>query len=76
MSASDMRGSQQTASKSPVCVQDFTTGTFFNRVIDDGKGSDNTRHLGRHPASGDAFLLPPDRVRRVLLVSGAVSLEC
>lgn len=61
--------------KAPGCVQDFTTGTFFNRVIDDGKGSDNTRHLGRHPTSGEAFLLPPERVRRVLLVSGAVSLD-
>ena len=25
-------------------LDDFTTGRFFNRVIDDGKSSDNTRH--------------------------------
>lgn len=57
-------------------TQDFTTGCFFNRVIDDSKASDNTRHLARHPVTGEPFLLPPDRIRRVLLVSGAVSLLC
>ena len=53
--------------------QDLATDTFFNRVIDDSKASDNTRHLARHPVTGEAFLLPPHRIRRVLLVSGAVS---
>lgn len=57
-------------------AQDFTTGCYFNRVIDDSKASDNTRHLARHPVTGEPFLLPPDRIRRVLLVSGAVSLLC
>lgn len=54
-------------------TQDFTPGTFFNRIIDDGKASDNTRHMSHHPATGGPFLLPPERIRRVLLVSGAVS---
>ena len=53
-------------------TQDFTTGTFFNRVIDDSKASDNTRHLSRHPVTGEPFLRPPAGIRRVLLVSGAV----
>lgn len=48
--------------------QDLSSGTFFNRVIDDGKASDNTRHLGRHPTTGQPFLLPAVAIRRVLLV--------
>ena len=52
----------------PLTLQDFSSGTFFNRVIDDGKASDNTRHLSHHPKTGEPFLLPPMDIRRVLLV--------
>lgn len=55
-----------------ISMQDFTTGKYFNRVIDDGKASDNTRHLARHSVTGEAHLLPQDQIRRVLLVSGQV----
>jgi 2-oxoglutarate dehydrogenase E1 component len=34
-------------------LADFASGTFFNRVIDDCKKSDNTRHLSRHPKTGE-----------------------
>lgn len=30
-------------------LADFTAGCFFNRVIDDGKASDNTRHKAVNP---------------------------
>jgi 2-oxoglutarate dehydrogenase complex dehydrogenase (E1) component-like enzyme len=50
-------------------LMDFTTGTFFNRVIDDSKGSDNTRHLA-HDRSGRPFLEPPDKIVRVILCCG------
>ncbi|KIY92445.1 putative 2-oxoglutarate dehydrogenase E1 component DHKTD1 [Monoraphidium neglectum] len=30
-------------------LEDFTTGRYFNRVIDDGKASDNTRHKAINP---------------------------
>ncbi|KAK9809577.1 hypothetical protein WJX73_003787 [Symbiochloris irregularis] len=40
-------------------LHDFGPGTFFNRVIDDGKVSDNTRHLSHHPRTGAAFTVPP-----------------
>ena len=53
----------------PALLQDFSSGTFFNRVIDDGKASDNTRHLSHHPKTGEPYLLPPLDIRRVLLVS-------
>ena len=49
---------------------DLGVGTFFNRVIDDGKASDNTRHRAAHPGTGEAFLVPPHAVRRVLLCCG------
>uniref|UniRef100_A0A061RGW0 2-oxoglutarate dehydrogenase E1 component n=1 Tax=Tetraselmis sp. GSL018 TaxID=582737 RepID=A0A061RGW0_9CHLO len=52
-------------------LRDFTDGTFFNRVIDDGKGSDNTRHLSKNP-QGERYLLDPPWVRRVILCSGAI----
>ncbi|KAK9823055.1 hypothetical protein WJX81_005034 [Elliptochloris bilobata] len=51
-------------------LHDMTSGTFFNRVIDDGKVSDNTRHRSRHPVTGELFLLPPDRIRRIVLCAG------
>ena len=80
-------------------LHDMTSGTFFNRVIDDGKvtppcspllllctcygkpcragnafpplqGSDNTRHRSHHPATGEPYLLPPHRIRRVILCTG------
>jgi hypothetical protein len=58
-------------------LQDFSSGTFFNRVIDDGKASDNTRHLSHHPKTGEPYLLPPLDIRRVLLVTArAVALFC
>jgi 2-oxoglutarate dehydrogenase E1 component len=52
-------------------LHDFTTGTFFNRLIDDGKASDNTRHRGVSH-DGTPFLAPPHHIRRVVLCSGAV----
>jgi 2-oxoglutarate dehydrogenase E1 component len=45
---------------------------FFNRVIDDGKASDNTRHLAVSPLSGEAYLLPAAAIRRVVLCSGQI----
>lgn len=53
-------------------LADLASGTFFNRVIDDSKASDNTRHLARHPVTGAPFLLPPHEIRRVLLCSGQI----
>ncbi|BDA49631.1 probable 2-oxoglutarate dehydrogenase E1 component [Coccomyxa sp. Obi] len=53
-------------------LADFTVGTFFNRVIDDGKASDNTRHKAVNPATGEPFLLPPDQIRRVILCCGQI----
>lgn len=53
-------------------LKDFTVGTFFNRVIDDGKASDNTRHLSVHKATGEPFLLPPECIRRVVLCTGQI----
>lgn len=53
-------------------LKDFTIGTFFNRVIDDGKASDNTRHLSVHRATGEPFLLPPQQIRRVVLCTGQI----
>jgi 2-oxoglutarate dehydrogenase E1 component len=46
-------------------------GTFFNRVIDDGKESDNTRHKA-HDAHGRPYLKPAAEIRRVLLCAGQV----
>lgn len=34
--------------------------------------SDNTRHLARHPKTGEPFLLPADQIRRVVLCSGQI----
>lgn len=53
-------------------LKDFTIGTFFNRVIDDGKASDNTRHLSVHRVTGEPFLLPPQQIRRVVLCTGQI----
>ena len=97
-------------------LEDMTSGTFFNRVIDDGKArrlrhtlpyppdpsppalpgcalacmrrppgdgprrspgaraqaSDNTRHRAAHPVTGEPFLLPPERIRRVVLCAGQI----
>jgi 2-oxoglutarate dehydrogenase E1 component len=50
----------------------MTIGTFFNRVIDDGKASDNTRHLAVNPATGRPYLLPPGQIRRVVLCTGQI----
>ena len=49
---------------------DLGPGTRFARVIDDGAAADNTRHRAAHPTTGDPFMVPPDQVRRLLLVSG------
>ena len=51
---------------------DFSTGTFFNRVIDDGKPSDNTRHRAVDPVTGTSYLKAPEEVRRVILCSGQI----
>ncbi|KAF6260765.1 thiamine diphosphate-binding protein [Scenedesmus sp. NREL 46B-D3] len=53
-------------------LRDFTIGTFFNRVIDDGKASDNTRHMAVNPATGQPHLLPAEAIRRVVLCTGQV----
>lgn len=53
-------------------LKDFTIGTFFNRVIDDGKASDNTRHMAQHKVTGEPFLLPPEQIRRVVLCTGQI----
>lgn len=53
-------------------LKDFTIGKFFNRVIDDGKASDNTRHLSVNKATGEPYLLPPEHIRRVVLCSGQI----
>lgn len=34
--------------------------------------SDNTRHLAKHPKTGEPFLLPADQIRRVVLCSGQI----
>ena len=52
-------------------LADFSNGSFFNRVIDDGKTSDNTRHLGTD-AEGNSYIVEPKRVRRVIACSGAI----
>ena len=51
-------------------LRDLTVGTFFNRVIDDGKSSDNSRHMAVHPATGEPYQLPPAAIRRVVLCTG------
>eukprot|EP00803_Ostreobium_quekettii_P007935 evm.model.scf_3304.2 EVM.evm.TU.scf_3304.2 scf_3304:5531-14070(-) len=53
-------------------LKDFATGTFFNRVIDDGKASDNTRHLAVDPSTGKSLLHPPQKIRRVIVCSGQI----
>jgi 2-oxoglutarate dehydrogenase complex dehydrogenase (E1) component-like enzyme len=53
-------------------LADFTTGTYFNRVIADGTPSDNTRHRGVSAATGEPWLVPPERVRRVVVCSGQI----
>lgn len=53
-------------------LKDFTIGTFFNRVIDDGKASDNTRHMSVHNQTGEPFLLPPEQIRRVIICTGQI----
>lgn len=45
-------------------------GTFFNRVIDDGKASDNTRHLAHDRRTGRPFLRPDADIARLVLCSG------
>jgi 2-oxoglutarate dehydrogenase E1 component len=47
-------------------------GTFFNRVIDDGKGSDNTRHLAHAKKTGKPYLQPAQEICRVLLCCGQI----
>ena len=34
------------------------------------QGSDNTRHRSHHPVTGEPYLLPPHRIRRVVLCTG------
>ena len=51
---------------------DFSTGTFFNRVIDDGKSSDNIRHRTVDTSTGKSFLKLPEEIRRVILCSGQI----
>jgi 2-oxoglutarate dehydrogenase E1 component len=51
-------------------LSDFGPGTFFNRIITDNRQADNTRHLGRHPRTGEELLVPAEEVRRVILCTG------
>ena len=51
---------------------DFSTGMFFNRVIDDGKSSDNIRHRAVDTSTGMSFLKLPEEIRRVILCSGQI----
>jgi len=54
-------------------LSDLGAGSRWHRVIADGDAlSDNTRHRSRHPTTGEPFLLPDERVRRVLLCSGQI----
>ena len=54
-------------------LADLGAGSRWHRVIADGDAlSDNTRHRARHPATGEAFLVPDAEVRRVLLCSGQI----
>jgi 2-oxoglutarate dehydrogenase complex dehydrogenase (E1) component-like enzyme len=56
-------------------LRDFAAGTFFNRVIDDGKASDNTRHLTCHPVRFSEPLL--SRVLTLSRLAKAIcKLEC
>ena len=36
------------------------------------QASDNTRHLSRHPKTGELYVVPPDQMRRVVLCSGPI----
>lgn len=36
------------------------------------QGSDNTRHRSHHPVTGEPYLLPPQRIRRVILCTGQI----
>eukprot|EP00884_Botryococcus_braunii_P017628 jgi/Botrbrau1/4549/Bobra.60_2s0036.1 len=53
-------------------LSDFTTSYFFNRVIDDSKRSDNTRHLALNPKTGKPHLLPAGEIQRIILCSGQI----
>lgn len=54
-------------------LADFAFGTHFHRVIDDSlEGADNTRHLSMNPKTMEAYNLPPDQIRRVVLCSGQI----
>lgn len=54
-------------------LADLGAGSTWHRVIADGDElSDNTRHRARHPATGEALMVPDDQVRRVLLCSGQI----
>ncbi len=51
-------------------LSDFSTGTQFFRVIDDGRAGDNTRHRAHDPVTGKPYLLPNECIRRVVMCSG------
>lgn len=51
-------------------LADFGPGTFFNRIITDNRLADNTRHLGKHPLTGEELLVPAQDVRRVIICTG------
>jgi 2-oxoglutarate dehydrogenase E1 component len=53
-------------------LEDFAPGSYFNRIIDDNKVSDNTRHQSKNPTTGESYLLPPESIRRILVCSGQV----
>jgi len=62
-------------------LEDFSTGGFFRRVIDDYDAvGDNTRHEGvrlvppggAEPRREERLALPPDEMRRVVLCSGQI----
>lgn len=47
-------------------LSDFAIGTFFNRVIDDGKASDNMRHKLINPDTHEPYLMQPNQIKRVI----------
>ena len=43
--------------------------TSLRRLV---QASDNTRHLSRHPKTGERYVVPPEQMKRVVICSGAM----